>query len=820
MESSCKDCVAALTTEQFTSAQKTARGPNARRSPGSLPFVRLPLALLCGLLLAATASAQRTSGTYRGVPWSIDANLSLNWNGTPYTPVGLRIDGSPRAIAEAADAGIRDLVVELSPGAGDWRETIEALESRNLRYLIAVNSLAPMARGIAVEPQSYRIAGITKAQKVEVRIPEAVSALVILASRRDGVVQSHARVPVVNGLLTHEIGRIAELEHVLLIYPETLSLEQPDLWERLDGHRDALLHAVARAEPGAGLRGIVNPMGRFVTLPSREPQFVPTSPFFRMEYAAYLEAKYRSFETALRSFAVGAYDGTSFEDLARLVPLWSGSRGVPMVWDPKTNKLYSCNRNTSVIWSDLSQTLSAATTRRYERLVASLRRQANVPIVQEWSGWAAPYEGAPLVDGIGMRAHGGSYAELIEGGSRPASSLLRWSRPGWLIASDLDLGVSPEAAGRLPSAVEDLASLGMRAFFFRPGSEELVRSAAAQAAPAASLAFVPQAIFFPENALNPAAAMRLPGGHWWLPSPLAGNRIDLGTEFFGYRLGREGATMALWARSGPQRVKLRMLQPRTASFATLDGTDPQPRLVRDGVEVTLTTIPLLITGTSETPIPEPALVETVRVFEDLLANLRSGGDVSEERVFFKEHHQGFDRNPSGNFPILRQHLARLTRRAAVFTWIEGENSRDTDFGDVETAPGCSNGAALTMQTRIPSPTGTYFALYPLPVRTQLEQEVWIAARIPEARRKDVVVNIGGQNLVLAEAPLSPYGHGYAWYRLGRTRLAGHESSLRVTVRATDGADISIDAILLTPEPFSPNGAAMPNGAMMTGRERS
>ena len=64
------------------------------------------------------------------------------------------------------------------------------------------------------------------------------------------------------------------------------------------------------------------------------------------------------------------YGSTTFADLARLVPLWSGGRGVAYLWDPVTDKTYSCDKDRSQIWKDIEETVSLAATRRVQRLCA------------------------------------------------------------------------------------------------------------------------------------------------------------------------------------------------------------------------------------------------------------------------------------------------------------------------------------------------------------------------------------------------------------------------------------------------------------------
>jgi hypothetical protein len=159
---------------------------------------------------------------------------------------------------------------------------------------------------------------------------------------------------------------------------------------------------------------------------------------------------------------------------------------------------------------------------------------------------------------------------------------------------------------------------------------------------------------------------------------------------------------------------------------------------------------------------------------------------------------------------MRDALMLLMQRVSTITWLEAETSKSTNFSEIVMDAGCSGGSALVLDTKIPSGDQIYNSEYSVFVRSQQEQEVWLAARIPQQHRSGVSVVIGGQALTIVGEPTSPYGDGYAWYRLGTTKLAGSATSLQLTVLAPEGAELGIDTIVLTPLlPFRPQGTRMP-----------
>ena len=273
------------------------------------------------LLLTCLSQAQKSSGTYepskgQAVAWSINAAKTLVWGGVPYMPVGLRVDGQPAGIQAAKAAGVQDLLVELPAAGTGWDDAIKALEGNSMRYLIEISSMAPMAKGYAIEPQAYSIAGITTARKIEATIPGAASVLTVLITKRDNNVERVTRRTLENGKLSMEVKPLNDLEHVLLIYPEMRSTEQPDLWEAMDEHRDTVVTSLKRHAPGAGFRGLVNPLGRTFNLAQSEMRFVPSNSYFRYEFRTYLEKKYRNVDVAQRAWSLSANQFKTFDDLA------------------------------------------------------------------------------------------------------------------------------------------------------------------------------------------------------------------------------------------------------------------------------------------------------------------------------------------------------------------------------------------------------------------------------------------------------------------------------------------------------------------------
>lgn len=748
-------------------------------------------------------------------PWKVEDHLGLNWDGEIYAPIGVRLPGRAEAIRRVKALGVEDVVVELPADGTGWREAIEALEAESMRYLIAIVSPAPPALGVAVEPAGYRVPNLVRPTPLELPLPDADHALAVLALQRDGTVQWHRRVTVRDDRLALDVDPPVAMEHVLLVYPHMRHRRMPDYWEGFDLHRDQLLAALRSAPLGPGFRGLINPLGEMVNFPPPESSFVPTSPLFRLELEAFLRRRYTSPETARRSWALRASEETTFAELARLVPLWTATRGVPLLWDPETDRLHPVDQARSTAWRDIQETILATSLRRYERLLQALRSVISAPVIQEWRGWSGPYEtGESGLDGIGMRLTGTSGSEVIESGCRAASSALRAGRPVWLVATSITLPEGESFATDLSKAIQDSESMGARAWFVEAREEEHVREVARLADRRASeSSFVrPSPLFYPEVAMNPAAPMRLPGGRWWLPSPASGNRIDFGPDYAVYRLSAGNESYAvLWSLGEPRRTRLRVSDTKGLTIKATDGSDLRPRIGRNTIDLTLPTTPVVFRGLDEVPAPEDSRVRVRQEFEELVKAVeRNMINLAEERLLFADNLQAFERNPGASLALLWGQVDRLNIEFGLFTWIEAERPASHTFSEVYADPGCSGGSALRLRTRLPSPPEGFVARYRFPTRAEATYEIWIAARIPPDLRDRVSVQIGDRSWRPQRGPVSLYGLDFGWYFFGSTSfIAGAEEEIRVHVDSTAGADLALDAILLSPGPFRPNGLAVP-----------
>jgi hypothetical protein len=141
--------------------------------------------------------------------------------------------------------------------------------------------------------------------------------------------------------------------------------------------------------------------------------------------------------------------------------------------------------------------------------------------------------------------------------------------------------------------------------------------------------------------------------------------------------------------------------------------------------------------------------------------------------------------------------------------LEAEDSTEHNFGLVLNDPGASAGKSLAVKCQIEPLGGAFAASYSLSPRRVGKHEVWLALGGSITDAGLVSVTIAGQQLRAIGTGLSPYGRNYAWYRMGEVVLPRENQKVLVQVDGKPGSFVAVDAILITPTSFQPNGVGLP-----------
>jgi hypothetical protein len=735
--------------------------------------------------------------------WSVGQGMQLNWEGKDYAPIGLQCQANVQEIQEAMLAGIQDFNVEI-PISSAWREVADQLEGR--RFFLTVNSSMPSTKGITIQPQYYRINSVRNPGKIRLSLPGAERAYIVVALANSGEMLTQKMYPVKNGVLDADVNAVQEADQIILVYPIGESMEMEDLWERMDERRDQVLRQIRSLGKRDGLRGIINPLGSTPHLASQDSGFVPTSALFRKEFADYLQEKYRNVATAMSSWGMRAREVDDFIDLAKLVPLWNSGRGIGYFLDVDSGIATIGNNRNSRYWNDLAEAISKARTRRVSRLIRSIRKVAGVPIFQDWTGWSWFFENPNNeLSGMSVRLSKFTPNSLLSATSMALSSNLRSQQPGPIFAVDVPL--TPELSD--PAVLADMSHYGVRGLFVRTkGSENLARLA--------KLSFNGifermNGFYFPQNASNPAYVQRIAGNLWWLPSPADGNRIDLGRDVSGYEYMENGnASYVIWNNGPRKQFNLRLNNPGSAVFRSLSGIALDVATTKTGIKIMLDPSPVLITNAAHCPVPESELLRVEREMANHIVQANEKKkDVSTDAYEFRGFRDLLSSNPQRALALGQKAHRRIGVILAGAVWAEYESSNHS-FSEVIKDAGCSNGSCLNLRTPLGDATGIVQATVDIPQRFTGAMDVWIAARIPNlSDRQRLKFKIGGQTMTIQGEPITLYGSGFGWYKLGTTRLAAIKNPFRAEMIGNASTDLALDCVLFTPLPFQPLNVQLP-----------
>ncbi|MBS1708335.1 MAG: hypothetical protein JSS65_06380 [Armatimonadetes bacterium] len=753
--------------------------------------------LLAALLLARPAAS-----------WSVNANHTLVWGDKPYLPVGVRIKGGAGQATKALAAGIRDFVVDLPADGGGWAETVGELEKASARYVVAVGTTSPRAKVFAVEPDEYRVPDLEGAYHFNFSIPNADRALVMMVQQTSAAVRWRKVMPIVDGKLKIDDDEGPGAPCVLLVYPFLTKSDVTDFWEPFDGHRDMVLTTLGKFKAGPGFRGLLNPLGSVKAFVPDEPEYVPQSAMFRVELEAFLRKNYPSPNALAQAWSLAFNDLADFKDFARLVPLWNSKRGLPLVYDPDNDQTYGVEPQRSRLWSDIKQVMADSANRRYTNLVDAVQKAVGVPVIEEWRGWGGPYEGAVPTAGVGAVLTAPRIAPLIEAASRPASTILRSpTRFGW--ATDVALSTGADAASA-SEVLDTLESIGMRGFFFRCNTDADISAVAALAAKHSdeSSQWKPNALYYPEAANDPAAPGRLGSGLWWLPAPIGGDRLDMGENLEGYLFkDSQGPGMAIWSRSGTQKVGLKVNDPAKLTFQTTDGSTVASKLKKQILEVDIPTSPVIIRGYDVMPVPMEDYTQSLVELRAAVDNFPRIADTEGDALYkIKQYVDGFDRSPDISYRLMKQHWRQAAIKIAPYVWLEAEKTPDLLFASRGDLPGASDGKVLVLGDKLGA-GGRSVVTFPVTPHQQGNHEVWIAAKVDPGDRDAVMVRLGARSWALAEPPVSYYGAGLAWFKVGEVELRTPEKLSIATTR--QGVQIQVDVVMVSPTPFRPRGPRPP-----------
>lgn len=794
--------------------------------------------------------------------WSIGQSHRLEWDGSAYLPVGATFTpqswtGSGTDEEWAADQaalemlgkrGVHDLL--LSAGAKGLthvpavrvQRMINYLEAGGFRYGLEIADFPkdPLI-GYLVKPGVYRNPSPAANGATRFRhIPNLADAFYMLVSPRDGEIEESGSARVVDGETAEVTLKNPITDDVLLLYPQRLYLagtpesHLPDLWQGYDEYRDRLLAFFSRVKLGPGFRFFLDPITSGIGFEGEVENVIPTTDGFRLDFQAWLDKKYNhNVDDLNRGWGIQEKDLPDFATAARCLPLWSGTKGIPAVYDPLKKVPYLVLNKPRIgghVWDDLKQ-FRLESVQGYMNAMADVLKKgvANVPVVYQWGGRSALFtntQGRGGFDGLYLsRAGAGAYA-FAQAEETPKTT--------WLLAG------SGAPSATLTGDWDALKEMGVRGFFAPATSPEEARQlgdyAAAVSLQANDLALPPRVLPYPAGVDGVEAGVRrLANGVWWLPSYRAGalfgagDAFPLGPLLRGYKLTDPDGRLprfVVWSPHGAMTAaRLPFDKDSPAVITDAAGVPLKIDKKKDSWTVPVGADPIIISHVSHVPLPLDAAEAADKEATRLVKLAKDQGlaiDLYQERLFqIRNSIVDTPQNADLRYNGFARIIGDLTQALQPYVWLEGESASAYTFDTLVSDSEASGGSYLALDTDRLPPTSTgdaaggYRANYKFSVNAGGSYALWIASTPPKDSSPFTYTIDGGAANPAEDAAAegSVYAGQFVWSHIGDVTLTRGAHTLAIVVSGPRARDsryaLAIDAFCLSRVPFHPSGTTLP-----------
>ncbi|MDX1932849.1 MAG: hypothetical protein SFU56_09615 [Capsulimonadales bacterium] len=826
--------------------------------------------LACGLLLPVNAKPIVTRGIYtdgRGGahPWYINEAHQLIWEDRPFVPVGGRFQArswvsNPTGSDFEADAaalktlkrcGVTDIYLQpargglLSVPPTALQRLIDLLDAEGFTYGISINDApAELLTGYEIRPGKYRHPVPEGGGLLRFPIRNAVSALYFQVSESGDVITTGKATPVDEGMRV--VPSNVPGRNIVFLLPQHVhfnarSIGVPNVWEGFDQYRDDLIALFRKVKLGPGFRFFADPLSSDLRLTDDIDVFVPTNVSFRIEWSEWLGRRHRNIDNLLNAWGVSDRECRDFRDAADLLPLWWGGKGVALLYNPDTEKTYRVNTALSSYWKDLTA-FKIESIRRYMNDLATVLKKAvaDVPVVYRTTGYSALHTALPAnrgFDGIGIEAFGRGSELVTQSAGYAYAHTAEAPKTMWLpvlATGDADparkvaRGYASRAA--LHADLDWLREIGARGFFvdgvrildtdrkmydLSEAEDQLTwlsdyaRVLAITGVSGATA--LPRAVFYPRG-LALASVRPLAEGGWWLPTERPHVPYDFGAAGKAYALAEpeRGTVYYLWNPSGKRRIRLRIPKAARAPGAPALAWSPsaEGNVKGDILTMTIGPDPVRLINYPSVPVPLDAFKEYLDEGARMVAAMKKAeipeGARYQLSLVGTERRFNVD-NPLQSLMEIQRVVQEMREKLRPYAWIEAERAAAQNFDGVMERLGASGNLVLSTEER-PAGAAPANAAYTIQITTPGNYTVWVAASPASL----FSLRLNGRPLLDEAVLATPIGSRYAdgqlvWQRLGNATLPRGVHTLEV--RAETAA--KLDVILLTREPFEPDGPNPP-----------
>jgi len=824
--------------------------------------------------------------------WRINNAHTLMWEDRAFIPVGglfavqswtksatdADFEADRAALAQLKTHGVTDLIVQsprggitaVSPAA--IQRVLDVLDAEGFTYGISLND-GPRESLTAYEvrPGAYRQPSPEAGSQVRFPVDNLMSSLyfIVTPDGKDVVASGEAEM-VSDGARVSIPANVGQTISFLVpekMYVSGPGLRLPNLWDGYDTYRDSVLALFGQVHPGKGLRFFIDPLPENMDLTPEGTRLIPNSPGFVAEWQTYIAHKYRTLQTLDDAWSLTDRDVSSFAMAANLLPLWSGGKGIPLLYDKVTHAQHKTDSTRCAFWNDLRDFMTESVRGYMNGLSAALKRGvADVPVVYRAHGWSPLFSHLPTAtdgafDGIGIVSYGRG-RDLITGGAGEVyAQASDAARTLWLPVAATALteggsapttapGAKPEIG--YPSRVElvndldQLRGIGARGFYL-----DSLRSLSTSSTPAPSLLEAPEQLdwlngygqalaaaasragsgnsdldtlpgvtFFPRG-LDMGSVRLLSNGEWWLPIDREAKYYDFGPTVRAYPLlESDGATTYyFWNPEGGTRT-IRISMPKASRLPNAPrvswSTSANGVVKKDILTLTIGPDPIRLMNYPTVPLPLESIEDGYHEGLRMLDILQRQKDL-HEGLFRSQLSNAMTKYQTGDpwfgFSLLQKTLLDMRAILRDYAWLEAEGSADypvnQSFDAIEDRPGASSGKVLVVERR-PAGMPLATAVYNITVGNSGIYQLWVAA----SRDAPLTFQLDGQSMldsgnIIGHVPSTPgaiYANdSLAWIHMGAVNLP--KGTHLLEMRASGPA--VVDTILLYKGDFVPNGATPP-----------
>ena len=340
--------------------------------------------------------------------------------------------------------------------------------------------------------------------------------------------------------------------------------------------------------------------------------------------------------------------------------------------------------------------------------------------------------------------------------------------------------------------------------------------------------YSPRLLYYPGKVPGPGVTGFIPGtSTLWLNSFYEGEPIDLWPAISGYKLYQDDKQRTiLTSLTGRREVHIHALNAKGVRAYSPDGVEIPIKVTNKvNFSLTLDTVPTIIDSSGlDFTIEEPSkdiLEQLDRLYSlaasQKLPELQKIGLVidSVKRSYLKKDYDSA-------YSLGSTEVRSLTEILQTYQWIEAENTKLSDFDEKVAHPDASGGVFFNLGNPNDPPPSVrksgYSVSYNIDVAKDGVYNIWLAGSLPGPSTSDFVWRFDTQTDI---KPADASAHGpkylrdrFGWMLLGTVRITKekiHRITIAVEERAQNPAiySFAVDALMLTPAVFHPNGTVRP-----------